>query len=173
LRRIARQLDELRIPYAIAGSMALFFYGVRRFTEDVDILVTREGLQAIHQRQEELRCLPLFPGSKNLRDAVTGVRIEFLLTGDYPGGGLATPISFPDPVEASTEIEGFRFLQLPRLVELKLASGMTNRGRLKDLADAQWIIETLNLPEDFAAQLHPFVQEKYKEIWTIVHSNPP
>jgi hypothetical protein len=38
LRRIARRLNELGIPYAIAGGMALFQHGYRRFTEDVDIL---------------------------------------------------------------------------------------------------------------------------------------
>ncbi|MBI1918617.1 MAG: nucleotidyl transferase AbiEii/AbiGii toxin family protein [Planctomycetes bacterium] len=173
LKRIARRLDELKIPYAIAGGMALFFHGVRRFTEDVDILVARDGLQEIHKRLEGLGYLPLFTGSKNLRDTDSGVRIEFLLTGDYPGDGLPKPIAFPDPAEASTEIDGVHFLQLPRLVELKLASGMTNPRRGQDLVDVQRIIETLNLPEDFAAQLHPFVQEKYKEMWTVVHSNPP
>ena len=39
LQRIARKLDELGIPYALAGAMALFYHGFRRFTEDVDILV--------------------------------------------------------------------------------------------------------------------------------------
>jgi hypothetical protein len=28
--------------------MALFHHGLRRFTEDVDILVTKEGLKKIH-----------------------------------------------------------------------------------------------------------------------------
>ena len=172
LRRIARRLDELHIPYAIAGGMAIFFHGVRRFTEDVDILVTRDSLKEIHQELEGLGYVPPFTGSKNLRDADSGVRIEFLVTGDYPGDGLPKPIAFPDPAEASVEINGVRFLQLPRLVELKLASGMTNPRRGQDLVDVQRIIETLDLPQDFAAQLHPFVQEKYKEIWEIVHSNP-
>ena len=48
LRRITARLEELGIDYAIAGGMALFFHGFRRFTEDVDLLVTPKGLAAIH-----------------------------------------------------------------------------------------------------------------------------
>src|SRR5262245_38493982 len=47
LRRITKRLDELNIPYAVVGGMALFAHGFRRYTEDVDILVTREGLVRI------------------------------------------------------------------------------------------------------------------------------
>jgi hypothetical protein len=65
-------------------------------------------------------------------------------------------------------------LQLPALIELKLASGMTNPGRLKDLADVQELIRVLQLPrDDFAAQLNVFVQEKYRELWDAVQSVPP
>jgi hypothetical protein len=173
LERIARRLDELGVPYAIAGGMALFFHGYRRFTEDIDILVTPEGLKEIHRRLEGLGYLPPFAGSKNLRDSEYGVRIEFLTTGDYPGDGKPKPVAFPDPAEVSTEINGLRFLQLPKLIELKLASGMTNPRRAKDLVDVQTLIETLELPEDFAKELHPFVQGKFRELWDIVHTNPP
>ncbi len=34
-------------------------------------------------------------------------------------------------------IEGVKILNLPKLVELKLASGMSGAARLKDLADVQ------------------------------------
>src|SRR5205085_1965878 len=112
LRRIARRLDELAVPYAVAGGMAMFFHGYRRFTEDVDILVTPEGLRTIHERLEGLGYLPPFAGSKQLRDTDSGVRVEFLTTGDFPGDGKPKPVAFPDPAAASTEIGGIRFLQL-------------------------------------------------------------
>lgn len=44
LRKIASKLNELGIAYAVVGGMALFSHGVRRFTEDIDVLVTPEGL---------------------------------------------------------------------------------------------------------------------------------
>jgi hypothetical protein len=172
LRKITRRFDELGIPYVVVGDMAMFFHGYRRFTEDVDLLVTREGLAEVHRRLEGLGYYPPFAGSKHLRDTEHGVKIRFLVTGEYPGDGKPKALAFPNPEEVVTEIDGLRCLQLPRLIDLKLASGMTNPGRLKDLGDVQQLIKTLNLTEGLADQLHPFVREKYKELWTAVRNNP-
>lgn len=168
LHKIAAKLDELGIPYAVAGGMALFAHRVRRFTEDVDILVTPEGLKATHEQLEGLGYVPPFQNSKQLRDTETGVRIEFLVSGQYPGDGKPKPVAFPDPDAASVDIGGIRYLQLPKLVELKLASGMTNAARLKDLGDVQEIIRLLKLPADFELQLDDYVREKYRELWKAV-----
>jgi len=172
LRKITQRLSDLNVPYAVAGGMALFFHGFRRFTEDVDILVTREGLDRLHREAEGLGYVPLFPGSNSLRDVESGVRVEFLVSGDYPGDGKPKPVAFPDPEQASIEREGIRWLNLPTLVELKLASGLTSPGRLRDLADVQELIRLLGLPADFAGQLHPFVSEKYAELWRSLHADP-
>lgn len=165
LRCIAARLEQLGIPYAVVGGMALFQHGFRRFTEDVDILVTEDGLRRTHESLEGLGYVPPFGGSKHLRDVETGVRIEFLVTGQYPGDGKPKPVAFPDPASAGVEIDGIRYLRLPALVELKLASGMTNPGRLKDLADVQELIRVLTLPAEFAEQLNEYVQDKYRELW--------
>jgi hypothetical protein len=77
-------------------------------------------------------------------------------------------VAFPDPERASVERDGIRWLNLPTLVELKLASGMTAPGRLKDLADVQELIRILRLPADFSEQLQPFVREKFGELWQSV-----
>jgi len=168
LRRIAARLDEQRVAYALGGGMALFAHGLRRFTEDVDILVTPDGLQRIHEQLSGLGYVPLFEGSKNLRDTQSGVRIEFLLAGDFPGDGRPKPVAFPEPAAASIEREGIRWLTLPKLIELKLASGMTAPGRLRDLADVQELIRLLNLPRDYTEQLDPYVHERYTELWQSV-----
>jgi hypothetical protein len=168
LRKITRRLEELGIPYALAGGMAMFFHGYRRFTEDVDLLVTPAGLREVHRVLEGLGYLPPFPGSKQLRDTESGVRVEFLVAGDYPGDGKPKPVAFPDPADSSVEINGLRCLTLPRLIELKLASGMTNPARLLDLADVQRLIEVLGLGEDFGDQLNPYVRDKYRELWWAV-----
>jgi Uncharacterised nucleotidyltransferase len=172
LHKITRKLEELGIPFALVGGMAMFFHGYRRFTEDVDLLVTPDGLRTIHERLEGLGYVPPFQGSKQLRDTEYGVRIEFLTTGDYPGDGKPKPVAFPDPEGASVEIGGIPCLRLPTLVELKLASGMTNPGRLQDLADVQRLIQALDLPLDLADQLNPFVRDKFRELWTAVRDNP-
>jgi hypothetical protein len=172
LRKIVQRLEDLGVPFAVAGGMALFLHGYRRFTEDVDILVTPEGLRLIHERLEGLGYVPPFAGRKQLRDAETGVRIEFLTTGDYPGDGKPKPVAFPDPAAVRVEKDGIAVLSLPSLVELKLASGLTNPLRLRDIADVQELIQLLKLPASLGDQLNPFVRDKYRELWTLIHEHP-
>src|SRR5262245_51720584 len=123
LRDISRRLESLGIPYAVVGGMALFLHGFRRFTEDVDVLVSADGLKAVHEQLIGRGYVPLLQGSRNLRDADHGVRIEFLVTGGFPGDGRPKPVMFPDPTVAFVEISGIRCLPLERIIELKLASG--------------------------------------------------
>jgi hypothetical protein len=173
LEKITRRLNDLGIPYALVGAMALFFHGYRRFTEDVGLLVTPTDLEEIHRKLEGLGYVAPFTGSKQLRDADNGVRVEFITTGAYPGDGKPKPVSFPHPKEAVVVLEGIPCLQLPRLIELKLASGMTNPGRLKDLADVQEMIRILQLPKEaMSDQLNPFVRDKYWELWEAVQNSP-
>src|SRR2546423_713476 len=109
LRKITRRLSELKIPYAVAGGMALFVHGLRRFTEDVAILVTGEGLKSIHRELEGLGYRPTFPGSKNLRDTESGVRVEFLIAGQFPGDGKPKPVAFPQPASVVIERDGIMY----------------------------------------------------------------
>ena len=57
---------------------------------------------------------------------------------------------------------------MPKLIELKLASGMTNLGRLKDLADVEELIVALNLPLELKVELNPFVRDRFVELWNAV-----
>ena len=61
--------------------------------------------------------------------------------------------------------DGVRVLPVACLVELKLASGMTNADRLKDLADVQELIRAARLPLELESSLDPMVRAKYAEIW--------
>lgn len=172
LNAIVGHLDRLGIPYAIAGGMALVAQGYDRTTVDVDILVTAHSLDAIHAALNGLGYVPPFAGSRNLRDVEHGVRIKFLVAGQYPGDGKPKPVSFPDPSASPTDIDGIRYVNLPTLVELKIASGMTNPGRLKDLADVLELIRALQLTQEFADRLNPYVHEKFRELWVGVQNDP-
>jgi len=172
LRKITSRLKDLQIPYAVVGGMALFAHGVRRFTEDVDILLSPDGLKAAHEQLDGLGYVPPFKGSKQLRDATTGVRIEFLVSGQFPGDGKPKPVAFPDPAKVGIELNGITFLRVENLIELKLASGMTGGvNRLKDLADVVEIIKALQLPANFAEKLNPYAQEKFLELWNGISSS--
>ena len=169
LRGITQKLADLGIDYVVVGGMAMFQHGYRRFTEDVDLLVTREGLKEVHRELDGLGYVPPFAGSKHLRDTEHGVKIEFLVTGEFPGDGKPKPVAFPTPGAVAEEIDGIRYINLPSLIELKLASGMTSPDRMKDLADVVELIKALNLSSDFANSLNPFVQDKYKQLWADAH----
>lgn len=173
LRSITSRLEKLGVPYAVAGGMSLVAHGYERTTNDVDILVNAEGLHRIHAELEGLGYVRPFANSKNLRDTSTGVRIEFLISGQYPGDGKPKPVAFPEPAAAGEVIDGIRYLQLGKLVELKLASGISAAHRLKDLADVQELIQVLKLPREYASKLDPSVQERFLDLWDAAQSAPP
>ena len=151
--------------------MALVVHGYDRTTVAIDVLVTRDGLKAAQESLTGLGYVPPFAGSQNLRDAQTGVQIEFLVAGQFPGDGRPKPVAFPDPASVAVEIDGIRYVSLTTLVELKLASGMTNSGRLRDLADVQELIRVLRLPAAYASQLDPYVRGKYLELHAGLRDN--
>jgi hypothetical protein len=41
---LARRLEALGVPYAIAGALAVNAHGLVRATEDVNVLIARAGL---------------------------------------------------------------------------------------------------------------------------------
>src|SRR5260221_21366 len=61
-----------------------------------------------------------------------------------------------------------RSILLEKLIELKLASGMTASDRLKDLADVQELIKLKGLDAEFASKLNEFVRAKYIELYEAV-----
>jgi hypothetical protein len=152
--------------------MALVAHGYARTTVDVDVLLPAGALERVRAALEGSDYVRPFATSGDLRDVETGVRIEFLVAGEFPGDGRSKPVPFPDPAAASVVIGGIRYLSLERLVELKLASGMTHAGRIKDLADVQELVRVLGLGQDFAERLHPYVRAKYAELRTAVESQP-
>ncbi len=172
LKRFTTRLDELNIPYLLAGAMALNYHGYQRFTVDIEIIVTRDGLNRIHAALEGRGYLPPFKGSKNLRDTENKVAIDLIVAGDFPGDGKPKELTFPDPEEGFVEIEGIKCLTLEKLIELKLASGLTNPRRGKDIIDVQALIESQQLTREFADKLHPWVQSKYLELIDIIENNP-
>jgi hypothetical protein len=165
LSRLVRDLREHDIDYVVIGALALLAYGYPRFTEDIHVIVTPNGLAKFHDELIELGYVPAFAGArKRLRSAADGTPVEFIIAGEYPGDGKAKPVSFPEPNQASVEIDGVRFPTLEKLIELKLASGMTASDRLKDLADVQELIKIRSLQADYAEKLNPYVRKSFLDL---------
>jgi len=173
LAKLVRTLDAHGIPYAIIGAMALNEFGYRRATVDVDVLLTPVGLAELKKNTLGRGYVEKYPGSRGLRDPEHGVDIDIVLAGDYPGDGKPKPVVFPDPTTTARRGARVALLPLPRLLELKLASGMTAPHRLRDLADVQEVIRILGLPRSFANELDAFVRDKYLELWQAIQDVPP
>jgi hypothetical protein len=158
LRRLLKRLEHARIPYAIVGAMALGPHHYQRTTTDVDILLTAAGF-ADFQRLFVPKYYERTAGRKrHFLDRINRVALELLVTGLYPGSGLPGPVAYPDPANVSETIESHRVVQLPTLVELKLAA-----RRHKDFGDVVALIGANGLDESFAENLHPSVRQDYIE----------
>jgi hypothetical protein len=165
LARLVADLKEHDIDYVVIGAIALMAHGYPRFTEDIDLILDGSGIDRFHRELVGLGYSPAFQGAKKrLRSTRDGIPIELISAGEYPGDGKPKPVSFPKPSEASVEIDGVKFPTLEKLIELKLASGMTAPDRLKDLADVQELIKIRNLSSEFAAKLDPYVHAEFLKL---------
>ena len=165
LKQLARDLEERGIDYAVIGAIALNQHGYKRFTSDIDVLLTKEGLQKFQTELVGRGYRPAFPGAtRKFRATSENVPIEIITTGEFPGDGKPKAVSFPDPTEVRVEIDGIQTVWLETLVELKLASGSSDLGRLKDLADVQELIRILNLDAAFGDRLNASVRAVYLQL---------
>jgi hypothetical protein len=158
LRRLVRRLAKAGIPYAIMGAMAVNAHGAERTTKDVDILLTQEGLDSFRQKYVGKFYDQQAGRPRRFTERQSGVTVDILVTGRYPGTGKPGPIAFPHPDEASEVIKKARVLKLPQLIQLKLAA-----RRHYDFGDVVYLIRVHNLDESFAEKLHPSVRGDFIE----------
>jgi hypothetical protein len=169
LSRLARDLERQKIDYAVIRAVALNQHGFHRLTVDLDLLMTKEDLEKFRETLVGIGYRPAFEGEKKkFRSVADNVPIEIVTAGEYPGDGLPKPVVFPDPIDASVDIDGVKTITLEKLVELKLASGMSASDRLKDLADVQELMKVKGLDRNFVERLNKFVRAKYLELFDAV-----
>src|SRR5437660_4857936 len=93
LKRVAQQLDDHGIGYAVIGAVALNQHGYRRFTEDIDLLMTRDGLQKFRDELVGKGYVPAFSGAtKMFKTSEDHLRVEIVTSGEYPGDGKPKPV---------------------------------------------------------------------------------
>src|SRR5437899_4014987 len=105
LERIARTLENRGIDYVVIGAVAMNQHGYRRFTEDIDLLLTKEGLERFREELVGLGYRPAFQDAQRRFRTSENIPIEIITAGEYPGDGLPKPVRFPDPRDATTEID--------------------------------------------------------------------
>ena len=165
IQRLAADLDGWQIPYVMIGAVGLNLYGYHRFTTNVNLVMTSAGLSRFGELLVGRGYRPAFQeATRKFRTTDANVQIEVCVTGEYPGDGRPNPVAFPDPEERSVQINGVTTVSLTKLIDLKLASGISGPGRLKDLGDVQELIRFLGLSASLAAELDPYVRAKYLEL---------
>jgi hypothetical protein len=173
VRRLARWLRDEGVDYAVLDGMALVEHGYVRATADIDLLMRPQDLERFRERCIGRGYLPAFAEAlKTFRDTETGVRIEIVTSGDFPGDGKPEPVAFPDPAAVAEDGDEFRVVRLETLVELKLASGLSAPHRLQDLADVLNLIRHAGLPRELGERLDPSVRAEYLRLWEIARETP-
>ena len=170
LTKLANDLRRNDIGYAVIGAIALNQHGFQRFTTDIDVLMTPEALERFRTSLIGLGYRPAFEGARKKFRTTENVPIEIITSGEYPGDGLEKPVIFPDPSDFAITIDGVSTITLEKLIELKIASGISATDRLKDLADVQEMIKIKHLDEGFADVLDPYVRDKFLELLAGVRS---
>ncbi len=164
LESLRRRLSQESIPFAVIGALALRHYGYVRHTEDIDILVTPEGLEKLHARLVgqglTLRGAGL---RKSLRETEHEVNVDVLTSGEH-AGSPESPVVYPPPdSSAFVDVAGLRLPTLESLIEFKIASGIWGH-RTQDLADVQRLIRTNGLGESFAIRLPHALRAKFLDL---------
>ena len=169
---LAKDLENLKLDYAIVGGNALKVHGFKRFTTDVDVLLAKGGRQVFSQKLVGRGYAPRFEKAKSkFRNTVFNVNIDLLEAGDFPGDGKPNEIAFPDPKEHSFTITGsfgviIRYLNLLTLIQLKLASYQSlPSSRERDKLDVVELLKVSHLDESYASKLHPVVRNTFVECY--------
>ena len=165
LGRLAADLDGKNIDYVVIGAIALNQHGFQRLTVDIDILLTAEGLERFRETLIGLGYRPAFEGArKKFQITRENVPLEVITSGEYPGDGKPKSGVFPEPAQFAVTIDGIKTITLDKLIELKLASGISAPHRLKDLADVQELIKIKHLASSYAENLDGSVRAKFIEL---------
>src|SRR6266571_7980477 len=84
IQRVRQDLERAGIDYSVIGALALNQHGYRRFTEDIDLLMTNEGLHRFQEMLVGLGYRPAFEGAtKKFRTTRENVPVEVVTTGEY------------------------------------------------------------------------------------------
>jgi hypothetical protein len=169
VERLVKILKEYDITFCLLGGKALPFYGYRRFTEDVDILVAEKdkgklakipsGVMSDHSRVQPFRVwlMSNFPDKGK-------TKVDMLFSKDDAGKG----IKFDDPKKVSHEINGIPVINLYDLIRYKISSGLSGT-REEDLKDVKELIKANNLDITFMDKSkEQIIKKEYNRLWKVV-----
>jgi hypothetical protein len=156
IKNIARELDENHVEYCVVGGVALSTYNYLRNTLDIDLLVSKKGLEVIRTNFIG-RGYNYRPGSqKNLNyvGGIVRIPIDLLVEGDHEGS-----VVLSSPMGIREKRGGIWYLSLPKLIEFKL-----NAGRPQDIQDVLQLIHVNELDAQLGKELDEPARTHYYKL---------
>jgi hypothetical protein len=134
----------------VIGGIAVILHGGGRSTYDVDIATS--NLWDTHTRLENAGIM---------WDAARGEH----MAGDVPVHMVPQEmLGTSGPIKKTSTIKGVKVVGLADLVHIKLASGLVNAARAKDLAHVVDLIQRVPLTKAFAAKLPTHLRAPFKKL---------
>jgi hypothetical protein len=156
MQRVIQRLDKANLAYAMMGGLAVEAHGVRCTIKGVHVLLTAEGFAEFQDRWVPRYYESIPKWERRFLDRKNGVTLTVLVSGLNAGMGRPCPVRFPDPVRVREWIGRDYYVNLPTLIDLRLAA-----RRFQGLADVVNLIRANSLNEDIAEHLHPSLRSDY------------
>jgi hypothetical protein len=165
--RFGRVIKSLEVVLAatqcesvLAGGWAVWRHGyLGRVTQDVDIVLPQEQIDEFMRVAEcsGFERLPRIPGRwPKLCHKETGIQVDILPEGARPGvQSHLAPTTIPHPRQMGATRSILKYIELPSLIELKLAA-----GRARDEAD---VIELMRENFDQASTIRQHLNQVHVE----------
>jgi hypothetical protein len=156
-------LSNAGVAYCVCGGVAVCLHGYQRNTTDLD-LVIRSGDSELVRRVLTEAGFIWDPEKVEFRTE-DGIAIQFLIAGQKAGKGTEVSVSEPIGDLNVEQIEGLAVIRLSRLIEMKIACGMSNLRRThKDFADVVELIAIRELDGSFARYLHKSLRPTFRQL---------
>ena len=102
LKRLIADLERNEIDYVVIGAIALNQHGYRRFTEDINLILTEDGLRRFRETRVDLGYRPAFSGAKkNFAPHERIFPLKLLRAANSPATESPSQYDFPRPMSLS------------------------------------------------------------------------
>ncbi len=164
---VAAQCHDLlamaKIPYSICGGVAVCLHGYQRNTTDLDLVIRSADSSMVRQILSDAG----YEWNDQTAEfrSPDGVAVQFVIAGQKAGQGSDVSVLEPIGDLNVEQIEGLSVVRLSRLIEMKIACGLSNLRRThRDFADVVELIAIRKLNSSFARFLHKSLRPTYKEL---------
>lgn len=152
LDAVLRAAQDAGQPYAVIGAVALAVHGYRRFTEDIDLLISPTFAAFLREHGPQYQLDVRGQAVLHIRHRPSGVQIDAVIQGRKPVDD--SQYIFPDPADVAVGED--RVADLATLINLKLAV-----NRTRDFADVVELIKRNPDAKTVRDRVHPSLRELY------------